>query len=87
MRLSRPQLADYRANRSRHDFRQRQLMNCLILRAYLRTTYRGVVEWLAVKAAVARMFSTEQQECLRYMKDETVLAAIRRHRGLSSRQD
>jgi hypothetical protein len=48
MRLSRPHLADYGANRSRHDFRQRQLMSCLILRAYLKTTYRGVVEWLAV---------------------------------------
>ena len=47
MRLSRPHLADYDATRSRHDFPQRQLMSCLILRAYLKTTYRGVVEVLA----------------------------------------
>lgn len=47
MRLSRPHLADYGATRSRHDFTQRQLMSCLILRAYLKTTYRGVLEVLA----------------------------------------
>lgn len=46
MRLSRPYLADYGATRSRHDFTQRQLMSCLILRAYLKTTYRGVLEVL-----------------------------------------
>ncbi len=48
MRLCRPHLADYGATRSRHDFTQRQLMACLILRAYLKTTYRGVLEFLAV---------------------------------------
>jgi len=41
-------LADYGATRSRHDFTQRQLMACLILWAYLKTTYRGVLELLAV---------------------------------------
>ena len=50
MRLSRPHLADYGATRSRHDFTQRQLMSCLVLRAYLKTTYRGVLEVLAVSA-------------------------------------
>src|SRR5437762_10560913 len=48
MRLSHPYLADYGATRSRHDFTQRQLMSCLILRAYLKTTYRGVLDLLAV---------------------------------------
>jgi hypothetical protein len=48
MRLGQRHLADYGARRSRHDFTQRQLMSCLILRAYLRTTYRGVLEVLAV---------------------------------------
>lgn len=47
MKLSRPYLADYGATRSRHDFTQRQLMSCLILRAYLKTTYRGLVDVLA----------------------------------------
>jgi Transposase DDE domain/Transposase domain (DUF772) len=47
MTLSGRYLADYGATRSRHDFTQRQLMTCLILRAYLKTTYRGLVEALA----------------------------------------
>jgi hypothetical protein len=47
MRLGRRHLADYGATTSRHDFTQRQLMTCLILRAYLKTTYRGVVDLLA----------------------------------------
>jgi hypothetical protein len=48
MRVGGKHLADYGATRSRHDFTQRQLMACLILRAYLKTTYRGVLELLAV---------------------------------------
>ena len=52
MRLSRPHLADYGSTRSRHDFTQRQLLSCLILRAYLKTTYRGVLEALAVSPAL-----------------------------------
>jgi hypothetical protein len=46
MRLSHPYLAEYGATTSRHDFTQRQLITCLILRAYLKTTYRGVMEVL-----------------------------------------
>jgi Transposase DDE domain len=48
MKLGAKHLADYGAVTSRHDFTQRQLMACLILRAYLKTTYRGVLELLAV---------------------------------------
>lgn len=48
MKLGQRHLADYGATTSRHDFTQRQLMSCLILRAYLKTTYRGVLELLAV---------------------------------------
>ena len=48
MNLGGQHLSDYGATRSRHDFTQRQLMTCLILRAYLKTTYRGVLELLAV---------------------------------------
>jgi hypothetical protein len=47
MRLGRRHLADYGATTSRHDFTQRQLLTCLILRAYLKTTYRGVLDLLA----------------------------------------
>jgi Transposase DDE domain len=47
MRLGQRYLAEYGATTSRHDFTQRQLMTCLILRAYLKTTYRGVLDLLA----------------------------------------
>ena len=47
MKLGQQHLANYGARTSRHDFTQRQLMTCLILRAYLKTTYRGVLDLLA----------------------------------------
>ena len=46
MQLGQRYLADYGAVRSRHDFTQRQLMSCLVLKAYLKTTYRGVLDLL-----------------------------------------
>jgi hypothetical protein len=52
MELGQRHLADYGAKRSRHDFTQRQLMACLILRAYLKTTYRGVLEMVAISPAL-----------------------------------
>lgn len=52
MRLSRRHLEAYGAVRSRHDFTQPQLMTCLVLRAYLKTTYRGVLEVLAVSESL-----------------------------------
>ncbi len=61
MRLSQRHLADYGAARSRHDFTQRQLMTCLILRAYLKTTYRGVLEFLSVSPPLrARLGLTDK---------------------------
>ena len=44
MRLGGQHLAEYGSARSRQDFTQRQLMSCLILRAYLKTTYRGLLD-------------------------------------------
>jgi hypothetical protein len=41
MQLGGKHLSDYGATRSRHDFTQRQLMACLILRACLKTTSGG----------------------------------------------
>jgi len=52
MKLGQRHLASYGATRSRHDFTQRQLMACLILRAYLKTTYRGVLEFLSVSPSL-----------------------------------
>jgi transposase len=61
MRLSRPHLADYGASRSRHDFTQRQLMSCLVLRAYLQTTYRGVLEVLAISPGLRQELGLEEK--------------------------
>ena len=46
MKLGAKNLADYGSIKSRHDFTQRQLMACLILRIYLKTTYRGFIDLL-----------------------------------------
>jgi hypothetical protein len=54
MQLGSRHLADYGANTSRHDFTQRQLMACLILRAYTKTTYRGLLELLAISPSLRR---------------------------------
>ena len=61
MRLSAPHLADYSATRSRHDFTQRQLMSCLVLRAYLKTTYRGVLELLEGNVRLRRCLGLEEK--------------------------
>ena len=52
MRLGKDHLSDYGAVTSRKDFTQRQLMACLVLRAYLKTTYRGVIEILETSEAL-----------------------------------
>lgn len=61
MRLSRPHLADYGATRSRHDFTQRQLMTCLVLRAYLKTTYRGVLDVLLASASLRQCLGLREK--------------------------
>lgn len=61
MRLSQPHLADYGATRSRHDFTQRQLLSCLIVRAYLKTTYRGVWEFLKISPNLRRELGLEDK--------------------------
>jgi hypothetical protein len=61
MQLGSRHLADYGATRSRHDFTQRQLMACLILRAYTKTTYRGVIEFLSVSPSVRQELGLQDQ--------------------------
>jgi hypothetical protein len=61
MELSRPYMADYGATTSRHDFTQRQLMSCLILRAYLKTTYRGLLEVLAGNGPLRACLGLEEK--------------------------
>ena len=87
MRLSQPHLADYGAIRSRHDFTQRQLLSCLVLRAYLKTTYRGVLEVLMISPALREElglqdklphFTTLQKFSARSKVVEIVRALIQR---------
>jgi len=47
LRLSGKHMSEYGSYKSRHDFTQNQLMACLILRAYMKTTYRGLIDFLA----------------------------------------
>ena len=61
MRLGQRYLADYGASRSRHDFTQRQLMSCLILRVYLKTTYRGVLDLLASSSRLRESLGLEDK--------------------------
>ncbi len=61
MKLAGRHLADYGATTSRHDFTQRQLMVCLILRAYLKATYRGVLDLLATSPGLRRELGLEEQ--------------------------
>jgi Transposase DDE domain len=61
MKLGQRHLAPYGATRSRHDFTQRQLMSCLILRAYLKTTYRGVLDILASSGSLRQCLGLADQ--------------------------
>lgn len=46
--VCRRQLNDYSCPKSKHTYTQPQLLACLVLRAYLKQTYRGIVELLEV---------------------------------------
>ena len=59
MKLGLQHLEPYGAVTSRHDFTQRQLMTCLVLKAYLKTTYRGVVDFLEGHAGLRRVLGME----------------------------
>ena len=52
MRIARKYVAPYSHRNSPQKFTQEQLLTCLILRAYLKTTYRGVIEFLEVSDAL-----------------------------------
>jgi hypothetical protein len=41
-------MSTYSHAKSKHTFTQAQLMTCLVLKSYLNTTYRGIVELLAL---------------------------------------
>lgn len=61
MKLGTKHLADYGSIKSRLDFTQRQLMSCLILMAYLKTTYRGVVDLLDGHTGLRKILGMEDK--------------------------
>lgn len=52
MRISRKYVEPYSHAKSPHKFTQSQLITCLVLRAYLKTTYRGIIEILEASDAL-----------------------------------
>ena len=61
MKMGQEHLAPYGSYKSRHDFTQRQLMSCLILKVYLKTTYRGVIDWLSGHKALREILGLEEK--------------------------
>jgi hypothetical protein len=61
MQLGFRHLAGYGATRRRHYFTQHQLMACLILRAYTKTTYRGILEFLSVSPKVRQKLGLQDK--------------------------
>jgi len=60
MTLARRCMARYSHLKSPHKFSQPQLVTCLVLRAYLTATYRGVVEFLATSGQLRRAIGLER---------------------------
>lgn len=58
--LGRRFMSSYSHPKSPHKFTQAQLMACLILRAYLKTTYRGVIEILETSGQLRRRLGLAQ---------------------------
>lgn len=54
MRLSRRYVAPYSHRNSPHKFTQGQLLSCLVLKAYLKTTYRGLIDILDASDALRK---------------------------------
>lgn len=60
LRLGRKYVEPYSHQNSPHTFTQEQLLACLILKAYLKTTYRGVIEILDASDALRKRLGLER---------------------------
>lgn len=60
MQLSRKYMDDYSHPKSPQKFTQAQLMTCLILKVYLKTTYRGVIEFLDASDKLKKRIGLER---------------------------
>jgi hypothetical protein len=79
LRLSRRFMPAYSHPKSPHRFTQPQLMTCLILRAYLKATYRGIVEQLEASAELRRTLGLEEvpnYSTLKKFSDRSAVAEI-----------
>lgn len=61
MTLAGENLSDYSSKKSRKDFTQRQLTTLLVLRLYLQTTYRGLLEFLARHRQIRKLLKMEEK--------------------------
>lgn len=79
MRVSKRCLARYSHVKSPHKFTQPQLMTCLILRAYLKTTYRGILEILQTSDSLRSCLGLESlphYSTLKKFADRAVVSEI-----------
>lgn len=79
MRLSAQYLQPYSAKFSPQKFTQPQLLTCLILRAYLKTTYRGVIELLQAAPPLQdalQLTRLPHYSTLKYFADRSNVAEI-----------
>ena len=60
LRLARKYVAPFSHRNSPHKFTQAQLLSCLVLRAYLKTTYRGLIEVLDASEALRQRLGLSQ---------------------------
>ena len=79
MRLSGRYLQPYSHPKSPKKFTQAQLMTCLVLRAYLKTTYRGVIEYLDTSDKLQKCLGLKRvphYSTLKYFADRSDTQAI-----------
>ncbi len=60
LRTARKYVEPYSHAKSPHKFTQAQLISCLVLRAYLKTTYRGVIEILEASDELRKRLGLER---------------------------
>jgi hypothetical protein len=80
MKLGGKHMEPYGAVTSRHDFTQRQLLSCLVLKAYLKTSYRGLVDFLHGHERLRRVLGLEEKlphyTCLQKFSGRSEVLAI-----------
>jgi len=79
MRLSAKYLQPHSSKYSPQKFTQSQLLTCLILRSYLKTTYRGLIEFLEASSELRKVLQLKRlphYSTLKYFADRSNVAEI-----------